>query len=65
MNEESKVGMIQEFEHRGVLEPCANSRCVMFEGHLLKGFILRMEFTDLANQGFLLKTIRHLKRNNA
>ena len=50
--------MTQEFEHRGVLEQCANSRCVMVEGHLLKGFIVRMELADLINQGFLLKTIR-------
>jgi hypothetical protein len=27
----------------------------MVEGHLLKGFIVRMELTDLINQGFPIK----------
>ena len=42
-----------------------NSRCVLFEWHWLKGFIVWMRFADLANQSFILKMIRHLKRNKA
>ena len=44
---------------------CPNSHSVMFKWHWLNGFIVWMRFTGLANQGFILKTIRHLKRNNA